>query len=81
MSSPPSNIVDAGPTRKHPKRGRPPAREPFYSHEAGKQISLRLAPEVLAKLEALAREAVQTKSQYITKWLLELPEINDKESA
>jgi hypothetical protein len=41
----------------------------------GIQISLRLPAEVLAKLERLSRAAVQSKSNYITKLVSEIPEL------
>jgi hypothetical protein len=43
-------------------------------HQAGIQISLRLPRPVLAKLTRLAKESVQTKSQYITKLLSRIPD-------
>lgn len=42
--------------------------------EAGIQISLRLPAAVLFKLQRLADSAVQSKSQYVTKWILDLPD-------
>lgn len=45
-----------------------------HSQEPGIQISLRLHPEVLAKLQRLADTAVQSKSQFVTKWILGLPD-------
>jgi hypothetical protein len=42
--------------------------------EAGIQISLRLPRPVLAKLTRLSDAAVQSKSQYITKMVAEIPE-------
>jgi len=43
-------------------------------YEAGIQISLRLPQATLAKLERLADHAYQSKSQFITKLVAEIPD-------
>jgi hypothetical protein len=46
--------------------------------DAGIQISLRLPRDTLAKLIRLSDAAVQSKSQFVTKMVSDLPELATK---